>query len=356
MIHVAYLAVCVRIVAWCWRGGWERIRRASPPARELVLWHAVPLLLWFALPRRLGYFLHHVSPANGPAEAESILASAAFYARAFAVNYHGGSHGGSHGVIQLATWESALGASLAVSLVAVTIARLRSLGPAARGALAFTTTTLCLTLLHPHNLSRFLHSWLGGVWVLSGIGAAALLGTLRTSHSRRVAGAVMTGIVALYAGSAASSWRTPAPTRSGDSIALLKDLVLTAAPVTPNEGVALVATTPAEPLLEWIFVEHGFDRNLLEIYTPKRSHVPYGRERFLGWTARVRADTLIFLDVERESPWYAPGFSSYEALRELIREQQEFRPTAILPAPVSGAAITILERVPPALTLGPAAS
>ncbi len=351
-IHLAYLCVGLRVALWWRREGYRRLRRAEPPFRNLVLWHVIPMALWFALPRRLGYFLHHVSPANGPAYSDSILSSATYYARAFVADYHGPDTTGLSILLPIAVPDQALGAGLAIALALLVLIRFRSLGPRSRAAVGFATASLCLTLLHPHNLSRFLHSWLASVWVVSGIGAGVALGVLRHSLSGRMLAAAATCLVVVYAsgavsnaaGSAASYWRGPAPEPTRRSIAALMDLGLTVQPSgrAPESGIALVANTPAEPLLEWILVEQGFDRRQLSIYTPKR--VVRSCERFFDWAAKSRANTMLLLEITPQSPWYESRFPSYEQLSACAREQQTFRASSTLRSPAAGAQVTRFER------------
>jgi hypothetical protein len=120
------------------------------------------------------------------------------------------------------------------------------------------------------------------------------------------------------------------------------DLAVRTTRRAPANDVALVANTPAEPLLEWIFVEQGFDREQLAIYTPKR--ILGSCDRFLDWVARSNADTLLFLEISRASPWYAAPFPSYEALRGCIREQQTFQASGTPRSPAPGAWVTRFER------------
>ena len=232
--------------------------------------------------------------------------------------------------------------------VLLALVRFRSLGLRSRAVVAFVAVSLCLTLLHPHNLSRFLHSWLASVWVVSGIGAAGALTVLRRSPGGRALVAVATCLVAAYASTAASSavslWREPAPAPTERSVAALMDLDLAVRTTrrAPASNVALVANTPAEPLLEWIFVEQGFDRGQLAIYTPKR--IVGSCDRFFDWVARSDADTLLLLEISRASPWYAAAFPSYEALSGCVREQQTFRASGAPRSPAPGAWVTRFER------------
>ena len=65
LVHVAFILFFVRL-CWWWRSrGRTWIRTVAAPVHSLAYWHFWPMALWFLLPKRLGYFLFYVSPANG---------------------------------------------------------------------------------------------------------------------------------------------------------------------------------------------------------------------------------------------------------------------------------------------------
>jgi hypothetical protein len=53
-------------------------------------------------------------------------------------------------------------------------------------AVALAYFGLVLTLAHPNQKARFLHSWLPMVWVLGGVGVGRILGKVRPLAVRRV--------------------------------------------------------------------------------------------------------------------------------------------------------------------------
>ena len=99
-----------------------------------------------------------------------------------------------------------------------------------RGAVTvaiFTLVAAGLTLLHPHHQGRFLHSWVGGVWILAGMGGAMLLRAI--PHRRLRAFAATAGISALvflHAPEWVKPGQTPLRTRSDISWLDLPDYYL----------------------------------------------------------------------------------------------------------------------------------
>jgi hypothetical protein len=64
IVHVGWVLLCIQAVAWwratgrAWLGTWDA------PDRQVVLGMAIPIGVWFLVPKRLGSFLWFLSPMN----------------------------------------------------------------------------------------------------------------------------------------------------------------------------------------------------------------------------------------------------------------------------------------------------
>jgi len=303
-LHLGYLVLLLRL-AWLWRGRARSALAALPPPwRQLVAWHVLPVAVWFALPRRLGYFLHHVSPANRPPGSPDLLERWRGYADAFVGDYHAAD------VAALATLVGVLAAALSW----------RRLAAPARACLVFAGVAALATALHPNGQSRFLMSWIASVWVVAGVGAACI-----ARAGSRLATAGLAAAVALHAG-VLLWWGPPARIAEAPSVFAMTDAYRSELSGGP---VAVVANHPCEELVEWRFVATGGRRADLQVYTPpRRATRPEREAHFRAWLSASPAPRLLFLDVGPESPWHAPGFGLYEELGAFVRAQVVFEPAA----------------------------
>ena len=301
LVHFGYLALFAR-AGLAVRGHFRATLADLPsPWRELALWHAVPLAIWFALPRRLGYFLHHVSPGNTPPGAESLGDRLAFYAHALAHDYHG---------------LGGVGAAATAVLAGVAVVGWRRLRPEARACLVFAAVAALATALHPNAQSRFAMTWMPVVWVVAATSTARL--------ARGVPAASAVAIVAL--GYGVFSWTHADPPARRPSVLAMTDAYR---PNLEDGPVAVVTDHPAEELVEWRYVATGGTRERLEIYTPRRRDTRAAREaHFREWLSERAADRLLFLEVTPASPWHVPGYAIYEELGAFVRGQTLFVPEA----------------------------
>lgn len=297
----------------------------SPPWRTLALWHAVPVAVWFALPRRLGYFLHHLSPANSPVDT-GVAEQLPTYAQAFVANYHAGVFGGAAGAPVNADWTGIAGATVAIGLALFASGRWRSLSPGERAPLVFVGVAMLLTALHPNTQIRYLHSWIAGFWIVAAVGAHRWW-----LSSPRASAVLLTLATTLYGIGAIRSQAVPAGAPRAPSVLTMTDAWL--AQTGTEESLAVVANMPAEELIEWRFVSAGGSRARLDVYTPRRRPTPEAREaHFREWLQETPAEALVFIDVADSSPWYAPRFEIYRELEGFVERQTDFERTFSAPA------------------------
>jgi hypothetical protein len=227
--HLAVLAWGVGLLAaaraWRRRGAAFEAAFGGPP-RILLGWHALPVALWLLVPGKLPALLGFLSPGHAGATAPHGLVEAiAFHWEGFAQGFS------AHPAI-----------AAAVLLLAA-----RGASRAPRPVVAFALLGILALLLHPQLQWRFQATVLPAVWLLAGLGAAALL-----PRPGPVPAAVLPCLAAILLAALPTSPRADAAAiRRPD---LPRDLDLAAAwqdmPVTPA-GVLVLSGIGRSDLFDW---------------------------------------------------------------------------------------------------------
>ncbi|HVX85057.1 MAG TPA: hypothetical protein VH253_09595 [Phycisphaerae bacterium] len=286
------------------RFGRERWRGAPAWLRELWSWHGLPLLIWLMLPARLWTILFFVSTSNAGDARYPGLAGLRYYAQCLAEQYAVG------------WWGLAPAAVLAVAGGIVAVRR----GRGARGVLAVLVVGALLAGLHPNKQGRYLHSWIPALWILSGVGGAALLGALE----RRWRAAGIAVAVVAAAGIAVWFGRSILREPTGhDEMAQYHPtgtlLEATDAYLPLVEGVPRVAIFAPSgwPVVEWTFLEHfgdGRGGTKLEMIRWPGDETPAqaaaATREWLRTTRDGAAVVITPLDPAKPSLWTRDGYES----------------------------------------------
>jgi hypothetical protein len=294
LIHLAYAALCLRLVLWLRQGGLAQLRRWPAAARDLAVWHGGVLLAWFLLPKRLADFLFYLSPTNTdlPPEPFRLLHGLPFYLHAAGEDYLAGPAG-----------VCLFG--LLLALAACAWPRLR---PGSGGAFFVFLVGACLTCQHPMMKNRFLHSWIALGWVLAAVG---LVGAARQAAGWLAAGlrpwgAALACALAVLAQAPAlvgPGWAQ----ESGVRPARPPALAITDAYLPALEGArqpTILGNMPLRFLAGWTFAErHGRRRVTVEVKDFK-DKVQHDEERVRRWLAGTPSDALVLIDVHRDSPYF----------------------------------------------------
>lgn len=218
-----------------------------------------------------------------------------------------------------------------------------------------------VVLGHPQKQWRFLATWMFGVWIGSGVGAAALLQMLMSARYVRLrAAAAMSSFVLLAAAMTAAQ-----PSPRADHYALQKssgpsDLAFAhayLAHVHPRKGLAIAATMGPTDLWTWTAREHcrclaRIERPFFE-FRPAREDVA---RKMSALVASAKVDTLILIDAPAYPVPGVLGFS-YDRMRGLLdamAEQDRFERIAIIPVPEHRATVTIWRRKSSSIARPPA--
>ena len=295
---------------------WRRHRRAilawlDVRARPLITWHGWPVALWFLLPARLSCFLWYCSPAQtGEGPPQPLTQAARFYWNCWVSDYSPG-------------FAVAL---LLLGLVGVTVWINRHLRPGGRVLVCFVVVAVALCLLHPNRKSRFLHTWMAGVWTSAGVGLVCLTHGRLTRRCLPLGRGWRRQRWLASVSPVCRHWRRLAPEGGPNPERLsCRDLADCYLPsLDDSRHATVLSNLPMKFLCRWTYLErHGTDRRL---DTEIRDFTPSAPDVFTRWLATTPCDTVVFIDVDRPSCFYeyVPVCDRYEPLCELLATQTVF--------------------------------
>jgi hypothetical protein len=223
-----------------------------------------------------------------------------------------------------------------------------------KSSLAIRAVILCalfgalLTVLHPNQKSRFLHSWLPALWIASGAGAASLLVRVPRGWLRTVAATV--GVAALAAGGGRnwlSSGRSPEMGLRGETRSLLdlSDAYLPA--MADAKRVAFVSNAPCRPFLEWTFLQcYPFPERFAWPHWQDKNPCAETSEECARWIDETDAEVVVSLESKR-----AAGASTLLAYAQ-SRLRKNFTVTQTVSSVPDGISVTVWRRRLPTADLG----
>jgi hypothetical protein len=338
LIHAAYVVVFLRLLPWWRSAGRNWVRGLDVRAGQVVRWHLGFLAFWFLLPKHLGFFLWYLSPANtGAPEQIGLVGGLSRYARWAVDDYH------------LGPWH----ALLALALGGVALLSWRRLRPGGPAVLALVLLAGLLTVTHPNQKARCLHSWLAAGWVAAGVGAAVLVYGRLTARRPGLRPWLATATVAGLA------WAMlPATQGMGHALeggphpqqaCMLDPIDFYLADLARADDVTILTAVPVKPLTQWTFLERYGSLDPVE--NNWHGFGPSGegnRRGFVQWLQTTKCDTLVFLDRR-------PGSDLWEDLTEcvlhaqlgdLLQAQGVFRPVRQRDFPQHGCRVTVWRRPP----------
>lgn len=318
ILNIAYALFFLRVLLWWRRGGREWAGRLDGGVRPLVRWHLLPVAVWFLLPKRLGYFLLFISPANaGASQKFDLVGGAGLYMRWILTEYH--------------TGLPSLIAALA--LLGVAVLTCRRLRPGGQAVLWLTVLSFALTVLHPNHKARCLHSWLPALWASAGVGAAGLVygrWTVRVKAMRGwLAGAGVVGLLLAQGPAAMQGAHAeeggPHPQRP--SVLELSDYYLPELDHAKQADV--LADAPIRFLAEWTFLErYGRLDRLENNWLGFADRGKDERKAFERWLGTTRTDVLVVIE---RTPGTDGGWEDgdervrFAQIHDLLLEQRTFR-------------------------------
>jgi hypothetical protein len=206
------------------------------------------------------------------------------------------------------------------------------LRPGGIALVALVVLAAVLTPTHPNHKSRMLHSWLPAVWVLAGMGAAALVygrGTAGVPRLRPwLATVLVAGLVCLqpraFLATACTMEGGPHPEQ--DSMLAVPEAYL---PDLDGANRTLILTTlPLKPMAQWAYLQrHGSFARLEERWYGFGALGDENRHGFANWLHTTDCDTLIYCEstIPRPGVDSGPECELHAELKDVLTQQQVFR-------------------------------
>jgi hypothetical protein len=316
-IQYAYDVFMLRLALWWWPAGrTAAIALCGEPVVKLVNWAGIPAMIWLLLPFRFHCFLWYSSPANKPAVLQGGPVEGFWlYLHGFVSEYH----------------PAAIAATAAAALAAVGVLRLLLQRDWTGMYVPWIFAVgAVLTILHPNQQERHMHTWAPLLWVMSGVGAAAVLQGLERLAGRTACRVAAAAAVVGAAGAMVSlcpafprmnpsygnGYGTPA-----ESIRDLHDVYLSE--IDGSLPTAVFTSLPGASW-RWGFMERFGHKEGLETDLRKVDRLDPATAQAAGeWLARTQARNVVYIDVPRTSPLYEPPVETVDnspLLEALLRQ------------------------------------
>lgn len=337
ILNAAYAALCLRLAVGWWRTRAAWSEHVSPRVGRLIVWHVLPVMGWFLLPKKLGYWLFYMNPATNAGEVpqHGWISGLQFYWAALIHDYH------------LGVWS----AVLALGLMALLVFGRWNLREGTRGVVFLVIIATVLMVPHPNRKSRFFHSWIAAGWVLSGAGLASLAYARRLEMLGKVrpwlVGAAVGGLALAHAPGMVSAGHSP---EFGHNVPepSTRDLTDFYLPyIAASRHTTLLCNTEMKFVARWSVLERFGNRDKLEVDIKNYRQTPeQNRKAFDQWLTTTRSDTVLFIDLDPDSYFYVPtGYNEpYGRLRGYMEEQTLFRIQEVKVFPEFKCRVVVWER------------
>lgn len=314
LLTAAYFFLFLRVL-WGWRRNPLLWKSLSPGARQVVVWHVLPLALWFLLPKRLGHFLWYMGPTNGPTgNGLDLAGSLRHFSLGIAEFYH------LHWIFFILT----------ISLAGMTYLAANRLRLGSNAVLWFLALSILLTVAHPNRKIRNVHSWVATTWVVAGAGLALVCYPRRS----RVAGPyrhVPALAACLVLGTALGpGLLQPGRTQEGGpkpDRPTFQDITDAYLPtLAPYRRTGFICQVPLKFLTNWSFLERYPDTRRVETELEGFSETLSAPKEFLRtWLAQTSCDSVVFLDIPRHSRWDEGGWQDFNSISEVVAEGNQWK-------------------------------
>ncbi|HEY7327084.1 MAG TPA: hypothetical protein VH592_05580 [Gemmataceae bacterium] len=314
LIHLAYVLAFIRLAIWWLRQGRYWARQLDNRLRQIVLWLICPISVWFLLPKHPSYFVWYLSFADrAPHQQMDLLGGFFDYGTWAAQDYHG---------------------NLACGLVAALLCLFgllvcRRLRPGGIAVVALVLLASVLTPMHPNHKGRMLHSWIPAVWVIAGLGAAALVyGRSTVRLHPWIAGVVVASVACMNypALIAAGHAVEGGPHAEQPSMLDVTDAYLS--DIQGGERTLLLTSLPLKPMAQWTWLERfGNFENLEERWYGFGAAGVDNRGGFARWLQTADCDTLVFCETTIDRPGVdsGPECALHAELKDELANQPSFR-------------------------------
>ena len=320
LVSVAYTLFVVRLMFWWPTARTVLANLVGDAGVAFVKWAALPPMLWLLLPFRLKTFFWFSSAANtAPGVSQTPAEGLRYYLDGFSGEYH---------TVPELAW-------VAAGLAIVGMLALLWRGGTGRFVVpvAFALSGT-LAVMHPNHQLRFLHTWAPLLWVLTGLGVAAVLDVLARIGGNRLARAAGMATVAVLAGVLVQL--TPAFARVGPGLgagydpraASLRDLYDVYLPLIDGDQPTGLFTNLPDASWRWAFEEKfGHKNGLKHNMREAGAFDPVTAPGVVKWLAATDCRVIVYLDIPHASPLFEgiPTQADNAAILGTLKTQSDFQ-------------------------------
>jgi hypothetical protein len=295
--------------------------------------------IWLLFPQHLYWFIWYNSPANS-GEARSALGwrgTLEFYRQGVVGDYH-------------LSAACALAVFVLAAMAVVVCARRAAISRGALVVALFALMSAFLLFVHPNQKIRFLHTWLPVVWVAAGIGVAAVVEWIGRA---RIPGAGPIAATAVLL--SLCVWQREGFAQPGHATERgLHDLNGSWRQVTDSylpelagsQRVGVFSNMPVKFLAGWSYIERYGRADRLEIDLREAgNYAPATREGFERWVGKTTCDTVVYIDVNPDSPFAEPFPSeTNEVVGEMLTIQGAFKQVRRIELPDYRCVVTVWKK------------
>jgi hypothetical protein len=316
LLNGAWACLGLRLAWWWWHGGRQSFAGWNSSIRDLASWHFAPIGVWFLLPKRLGYFLWYLSPANSDQVREKVpfLHGLPHYLEALRNEYL---------VADGTNWAVLVLAAL-VGLALLTSWRMC---PGSWTVFVLLSVAAFLTCQHPMLKSRFLHSWIALSWIVAGAGLAATLGlVLRERWLNLALGIALAGLAVHQP----SAWLAPGHAQEAGLKSNFAPILAIPRTYLPELASAkhptMLCNVSARFFLSWTFIERHrhlhFDAEIKNF----KKDFERNPERLAWWLAQSQSDAIVVIEVLPGSPYeeITPEHCDLTTLNRVLEYQMKY--------------------------------
>lgn len=337
LIYLLYVLLWVQVAPRWWRQRRMIQVRVGEGAWRVICFHLLPVSVWLLWPSKLQRLLWYVSPFDS-----SELQRATYlnwdairsYPLAVLMEYH----------------ESLWVALVVIALALYALWRVAQLGRHVRVVLVFLAVSALLTILHPNQQNRFVHTWVPSLWIAAAIGFASLLGHFSRAGviGRGISGGILAlSLVAFGLKAGAFAVADPAASHQKRKPRTALDLSDYYLPrIGCYDQVSIFATVPLGAFATWTYLERYPTQraNLAVVMNKLGGSAESNSRRFAEWVTQTSAQAIVFVDVPIGSFFYFPGEDGHQRFRDAVRSQIVFQEAEQRTFPEYGATVSILVR------------
>lgn len=317
MLSVFAFVAFARVYPWWWRTGIGLVSRQGSPVRQLIYWHCWPVILWFLWPQKLGNCLAYLTRDHGAGEdiPAGFLGGLPYYWGCLGNHYHS---------INWFPW-------LIVGLIAVALLSFPKLKNGSGFLFVFFLFASVMTLHHPTLRSRFLHSWLGIIWILAGIGISRILvhPIIRSRiFARAIAlGGAMALVVVLGTYSFSGIGHSPEGGPRPGSATISRLMRIDAPYIHPDQTTVVLSNLPIKFLANWTYLQGGGQPRHLLTDLPGLIFASIDPEQqFEHWMASQQPATIVYVHIPRQSVFCESfAWTEYGSVRYWLSKLSDYQ-------------------------------